>query len=512
MLQKGTNHPAELVQSMSEEDVWLTIKKLGTHDGISVLAKTTKDQLQYILDIELWRRDKFMPEQALEWLSLLKECGDEKIIQWVHETDIDAVVLAFKEFVIVQKKESQDDDPMEKEWPGPFPPSTMDGVYWFQCLAEASDPVIRPILESIARNDHMFFMQLCEAVMAELKSNLVESAFSWRTKRLVEKGFAPIEEAIEVYKFFNEHQIKTLPKRGATVFKETPPKKPQLLAIGGEFYPTLTLAMAALKDNPLIGDIALEMATLANKVLMADGRLIMPETVESSLKKVMGYINIGLEHLSGADPHKAGQTLCERWCLHLFQTGFSLIARLRQNARKFIAAGYDISLLDETSACKIEGILRKRPLYFDHDFKDFKDINEVRDVQQELERALYLGRMFKDVFKLTPNEIKDATGENMRFDQVLTTIWAKGTATNNYKFAPLTEKELKTLLKKGLSRDFSKWLIERQPNISTEEEKYCRAFIEDCLRKFSDEFSGFSKGDKIDWRFVQTVWIVPRAD
>lgn len=520
--------PAALVQAMPEEEAWLTIKKTGDNDALPILALTSKDQLQYIIDIELWKRDNFKEDESLHWLNLIKECGSKKVMQWVHETDPETVILVFKKFVTVQKKENQEDNPLEREWPGELPPSTVDGVYFFQALTQKADDVIRPIMETIAKSDHEFFMRLCEEIISELTCNVEETAFSWRTKRLADKGFCSIEESLEVYKYLNDRQIASLPKRNELNLEDL--RKPAFvpLALGGESYPILMLALAELKNDPISEEIVIEMLRLANKVLIADGRPITPETIDASLKKVMGYVNIGLERLSGSDSHKAGVVLKERWTTHLFQIGFSEISKLRQLARKFMTSGWpskteeDISLLDEPAASRITNVLRKKPLYYSTDsmenpLREFRSIDEIREIERSIERAEYLGRLFMDVFKISPAELKSLTidRENMTFTNALLTIWAKGSVSGQYKFAPLTEKEFNSVLKKAKpdsGAKFFEWIIKHQPNVNSQEEKHLKSIVEDCFNKFNDEFGELSGKHPSDWRFVQSIWVIPSAD
>ena len=84
--------PSALVHAMPEEEVWLTIKKLGERDALSLIALTSTDQLQYILDVELWKKDRHLGEKSLHWLALLRDCGDKKVLQWAREADADAPV------------------------------------------------------------------------------------------------------------------------------------------------------------------------------------------------------------------------------------------------------------------------------------------------------------------------------------------------------------------------------------------------------------------------------------
>ncbi len=534
-------NPAELVHAMPEEQVWLTIKKLGERESLSLIALTSVDQLQYILDVELWKKDRHAEARSLEWLSLLKECGDKKVLQWAREADSDSVVLTFLEHVHIEKKQAQDDDPLEREWLEEFPVITMDGMYYFQALSQAADEVVRPVLAALAKDDHEFFQKLCEVVISELRSNLEEEAFSWRTKRLSEKGFVSLEEALSVYSYLNDRQIASLPRRSAVESTTTVKQPVYPLALGGESYPIFMLALSGIKDERLKENIFNELAAIANKVIVADGRAITPETIESSLKKVMGFVNIGLERLSGADPHKAATVLNERWLLHLFQVGFSVVSKLRQMARKFVTAGWpsavggDLNLLDEPLALSVHGVLKKRPMYFaeenaEGEYRDFKSIDEVREVERYIERAEYIGSLFANVFKLSPADVQVAVEgrEDFHWSNVLLNIWAKGSATGNYKFSPVTEDEMQKVLKNSWSSSdmessirsfktdiadkFLHWLFERQPKMNSNDEKHCRIFVEECFNKFLEEFGELLGDEPLDSRYIQSIWVVPKID
>ncbi|MBI2092169.1 MAG: hypothetical protein HYT75_04155 [Deltaproteobacteria bacterium] len=314
------------------------------------------------------------------------------------------------------------------------------------------------------------------------------------------------------------------------------------LALGGESYPVFMLALSDIKEEAFRDEVMMELITLANKIVMADARPITPETIESSLKKAMGYVNIGLEHLSGADIHKAGNVLKERVLINLLQIGFSLIAKARQDARKFATGGWpvscdgDLSLLDENVGMLINGILRKRPLFFsgeseDRPYREFKSIDDIREVERNIEFADYVGRMFHDVFGLKPSEVMMATSdrENFKWANVLLTIWAKGTASGSFKFAPLDEDELSKVLKKvwkidgdiessirsfktDIGEKFLQMLLKKQPKISKNEENICKTFVRDCFSRFLEEFGELSGRHPLDWRYIQSVWIMPKAD
>lgn len=535
----SSDDPKGLMETLPEEEVWLAVKKASPEEALVILENTTKEQLQYILDIELWKKDRFLPEASLEWLETLKECGKKKVLQWVHESDMDAVVLTFKKFVEVRKKENSEDNPMEQVWPGPNPPSTLDGVYFFQFIDERADGVLGKVFDYIAKDDHSFFVKLCDALMYELPSNLEEEAFNWRNKRLAEKGFVPFDEAVHIYQLVNEKDFKNLPRRPEAAVGKVggPGGDVYPLALHGEAYPLLMMALREIKDTELLENIKLELISIANRALIADARPIIPESIESSLKKAMGYVNVGLEKLSGADAKKAGAILKERFIVDLFRMGHSVVTKVRQHAKKFVSTGWprlvegDLSMLGEDMECSINALLRKRPLYFaggqeEVQYHEFKSLDEIRSVERKIEKADYIGRMFKDVFKLSPEQLKVMAIEKepVLFSMVFLTIWAKGVATGNYGFSPLTLPEFKKVMKLAFGKeikdssmrsfklemitDFQKWMIKRQPNISASEERSLKEFTSECFNLFVEEFFEISEKADVDPRFVQSIWVI----
>jgi len=529
----SSKHPQELVRNLPEEEVWFEIKKGSPEQAIELLSYTTKEQLQYMLDIELWKKDLLDEEAAVEWINLISNCGRKKIMEWARETDLGTVVLLLKRFVEVKKRESSDDNPLEKGWKGNLPPVTFDNIYFFQPLNDTPSHAIERIMDTLAKGDYEFYTKICEAIIHELESNLEEEAYSWRGKRLLDKGFVPFDEAASVYKYWSDKEIKRIPGRGGhkTESVKAPPVYP--LTAFGEDYPLFMLALAEIKEDELFESLNFEMAALANKMLSAEGRRIRPESVASVLKKAFGYVNIGLEHLSGADPKKAANILKEMWVVHLFQVGYSVVARARQNAKKFITNGWpriverDISLLDIETGLIISAVCRQKPIYFcgvppEKPYRDFRSVDDVREVERRIEEADYIGRLFIDTFRLDPIKLKSVAvdKENISFSVALLTIWANGMAVKDYKLSPLTEAEFAKVLKKVFGKkefeffinDFYRWLLKRQPSITNVEERFLKNFVDKSFKRFSEEFSEIDDYDEIDARFVDSVWIIRAAD
>jgi hypothetical protein len=61
----------ELVQAMAEEELYFTFKEVGDHEGLPLLELASPEQRQYITDLDLWQKEEFKLERALDWVALL---------------------------------------------------------------------------------------------------------------------------------------------------------------------------------------------------------------------------------------------------------------------------------------------------------------------------------------------------------------------------------------------------------------------------------------------------------
>lgn len=513
----------QLTQMLPDEELWLTIKEVGEEASLQLLEMASQDQLQYILDIELWKKDEVA--SALKWLKIISTFTRERLLTWARSVDGDLLVLLFKKNIHVRKRASQDEDVLDGPWPSDTPPTTLEGVYYLQGLTPDADAIARPMLELMGKLDHEFYARLCEAVIHEIGSSLEESALSWRERRLAEKGFPSIEEALGVYAFVSDRRIADLPKRGKIPTGAPPPRYP--LMVEGEIYPILMLAISKIEDDLLRDSILREMVATANKVVIADGRQITPEVVLASLNKVLGYVNIALELLAGADIDKAARVLRERWIVHLFQIGWSQLVKLHQRARRS-KKGTMSDVMDPPIGEKIACVSRKRPMYFSPEgggLRDFKGLDEIRDVERAIGFAGYVNSLLDSVFNISPEQVEMAISEkeSLCASGILLTAWAKGVLTGRYQFGPLSAKELGRLLRKAFGRggeeglkskivpDFKKWFIQHQPGITPNETAYLDEFVDFSFVRLVEELGGLSPGEEINPEFIQCLWVVPEV-
>ncbi|MBU4413775.1 MAG: hypothetical protein KJ976_01545, partial [Proteobacteria bacterium] len=60
--------PAAIVHSFPEEDFYFLINDIGLEDSLQLLSLASDKQLEYILDIEVWERDRISVNRVTKWL------------------------------------------------------------------------------------------------------------------------------------------------------------------------------------------------------------------------------------------------------------------------------------------------------------------------------------------------------------------------------------------------------------------------------------------------------------
>jgi len=62
------DQPTELVQGLTSEDFFWLIKKVDDDDCLTLLELASNDQWEYLLDLEIWRKDQLDMENTSIWM------------------------------------------------------------------------------------------------------------------------------------------------------------------------------------------------------------------------------------------------------------------------------------------------------------------------------------------------------------------------------------------------------------------------------------------------------------
>ena len=532
-LDRVSNHPdpPRLIKSMSCEDFFWLIKKVGEDQSLELMKLATLDQWQYILDVEPWQKDRLELNRMGKWIKRLLTADPERFTQWLF-SDVQGLVYYYLSQSIVVEVRNEDEEVFEA---GPefF---TIDGFFYIRPVQEDQRETIEALLRTIAQEDTLKYQALVTGVAGVLPAELEEDMYRIRNVRLAEHGFLPREEAIAVYAPLNPESLKTKKQDASTwptASLEDAGEAPRwpLQAIRGQNL--LTKTISTLSDARLLDRIRLEFAGLCNQILSAEGLVNwdMDDLQEIQLQAA-GYLNLILKERCYDDTDTAESLLRMNTLVSLFRAGFGLALNLKWKAERWLKecwfheAGLEPSFWGEAWGGALTGLLKRRPLFYcgkesQSGFRNFKTLPELSSTDNILDVLDILDRLMAYLTKQYPLDSPDSGSFHLTFYQLLFTLWARQLLALKPGFEALSSEEAKAFLNLLRSGDATP-----PYRMFGFEERFLRAFaspeldsmdsaskkLEGALTQtwqdFSDEME-FVATDAFDAKYSQYILITP---
>lgn len=436
-------YPVTLVQSMAEEDLYLLVHAIGPDDALPVLGLASNDQWEYMLDMEVWHRDRVHPHQLTEWLSRLLKADGDRFTHWVTGPRRDMLEYYFFRNIELHVREYEEDP---AEVGDGF--STEDDVHYVRMRpypdsnpqAQAMrDQFLGDLLRRLSVYDYPLYRGLLLTSAGVLGPETEEELLRLRNVRLAEKGFLPFEEAVGVYQ----------PLRVADPLRRG--RKPD---IGGgrpvASYPIPDAAtgspagagrfaaiLARIQDDLLLQRLQTEFAALCNQVIVADLQQVRErDALARVVEKVAGYIGIGLEVAEtagdGSDPYGAANLLKSHFLADLFRVGYGRALALKWQADRwrreswFAANGWPLAFWGESWLGVLGGLLIKKPLFHDNYatgvlYREFAALADIAATETVLDRIMAVDRLLADMAVGPPPR---PIGGLITYQNLLLTAWA----------------------------------------------------------------------------------------
>jgi hypothetical protein len=526
----GASDPSIVAQALSLPEVFYTYGDLDDDGRRSLVALLSDDQIDYLLDLDLWDRDEVDADRALAWIERLLHADPDLAVRWVLRADSNLVVAVLQKLVIVTEgpfgsqavlSEAQDQ----------LPPFTAEGNYYVHFKARGAERLLKELLIRIAGEDLEYYLSLLQDVIVMTDSQCGEDAYSRRWNRLRDQGFVPPEEAYDIYSWTGSAGS---PDTEDAVELELDAPAPTALTLSGPSG-LLASVVDALTDDERF-DVSRSLVVAGARILSADhlplGDL---DAHRRSLHKALGYVNIGLEQCSGGDPARAHDTLLRTGCGRLFRQGYQSVADLGRRALALRRQGWisnqiglGVELLDEPMGEVIAALARPRPLFparalnaegADREFVCFEEVARCSD---ELDRAEALRRLFIDGLglDLAPAQVFDLSGctpseaRELSLGLILRTAIAHLVLEGQLRFVPVDAGRLSELVRRFLAetsgdllgsplRDlvFST-LIGRIDSPTQNELRHLGEYLDSSLAELSSAVAGLDLDRAIDPRFV----------
>jgi len=394
------DEPQKLIRELPCQDFFWLVKRVGEEDSLSLLQLASVDQWQYLLDLEIWKRDRLDILHTSHWLNLLQQANSRQLVRWLFS---EGEYLAYYHFfrtvdVVVINNENEVYD-----LPDGF--FSLDGVFYIG----VRDPQYREAMEAIIRvmadEDFQRYQALLLGLAGVLPAELEEEMYRLRNVRLAEQGFLPYEEAIAVYSPLNLAVLKT----------------EQMEALSGVIHdeeiraivPVLPLAqtgtqnlfmdvVGGIRDPLFLDRLRLEFAGLANQILSADRLMVRDiDTLIEACRRGARIVNLAIERASGRDPASAEDLLRRHSLVTLFRVGFGLALKLKWEAERWLKQSWfygqklDPDFWGEYPGGILKGLLEKRPRYYvgsseTEEYRDFERLSDLAECLEVLRRLMVL--------------------------------------------------------------------------------------------------------------------------
>ena len=461
----GAPDPTALVHSFPEEDFYFLVHDIGLEDSLEVMSLASDNQWEYMLDIEVWEKDRIEISSVTKWLDFLFRVDAGRFIKWFlgRKTEFIEFYL-FKNIEVIIREHDQD--------PSDFGDGffTLDDSFYIRFVdyphtSEADDNVLETrdkfltdFITRLAAYDLMTYHKVLLESSSVIPSETEEEDYRLRNVRLAEKGFLPFEQAVGIYQPLKPEDFYRCGKKYIAARSNMDLHLPVPVYTSGMLKEDnlFTNALQAIKTDDVMLQIQAEFAGLANQIIAADQKSIRDRgELRNVVKKVCGHISIGLENLAGdmsADTNQNAALIQKYFLSHIFRVGYTLCLELKWKAEKwrskswFAKNGLSLSFWDEEWVGVLGGLLIKKPLFYDNYkttglfYKDFSSIEDIKKTDKALNEII----AFDGFLSLMTIKFEAATNRNITYKNLILTLWSRNYLGLSDNPVPLTLDELKT--------------------------------------------------------------------
>lgn len=418
-----SHNPAALTRSLSQEELYLVTREMDAEERGEVIRYATLPQLFFIADLDCWRKDRFYSRGFLKWLEALLAAGDDKVLIWLCEMDFESVVAGFQQVMEVLKP--------DREWTldevlGDRPYFSLDQMYYISGSEENLETVKRAI-EILFENRRGRYTAILEGILGELPDEAEEEAYKRREIRLAERGFPDFETAQQIYRPLTAQEFENYPKkRASSEIRDLESAIPNYLVLWSQerFFLDDVLHSFQNDTTGTRDKLQEELAWISNKVIAGAGIDFSSEKkVRRGIERARGFINIGLEQLSGRDFSAAREILEERWLEVIFRWGATQVFLLREQAWDLLKNYWKsnqvglLNFLDSPFDTIYTGIIRAVPECYDasilgdEPLRDFKNLEDMERTRRALDQLKVLHKNFVSRFSKDFQKVQEEAGK-----------------------------------------------------------------------------------------------------
>ncbi len=541
----NSNQSTALVHSFSEEDFYFLIHNIGIEDSHPLLYLASNKQWEYIIDLEVWEKDRIEITSITRWFDLLFKVDPNRFIKWSLDQKTEFMEFYLSKNIEVKVRET-DQDPSELG--DTF--MTLDDTFYVRFLDQPitvesdgnesyetdkkhRDAFLLKYLKTLSDNDHIAYQKVLLESSGIIPAESEEEAYRLRNVRLAEKGFLPHEEAIGIYQ---PMKVRDFKRQDHKFIAQDPDRK---LFFPVPLYHTrvieeenhFTVALKNIKADDVLEQIQIEFAGLCNRIISADQKTIREkDELKRMVKKACGYLSIGLEKLiEDDDKHDMGHftALIQNYpLLSIFRLGFGLALELKWRAERwlkkswFSSKGLPLGFWGEEWMGVLGGLLIKKPLFYDNYktgelYREFISIDDIKKTETMLNELI----AYDELFSLISLEPDPAAKGYLTYKNFILTLWARHILGLSEKLIPLTidefrgffdgiwsDKEQPRKTSLSLKESFLDWISSKTGLVHYEISQRLGQSFENLFNEIESEYGKVSRND-LDPRYIHLFLI-----
>ena len=523
-------NPRKMVQSLSSGDFFWLVKGIGEEDCLPLLELASVDQWQYLLDLEIWRKDRLDVTYTWVWMKRLQQADSRRLVRWLFgEGEALGSYHFFSsiEVVVTSKKDEVYDLPE-----GFF---TLDGIFHIKIIDSEYRETIETIIREMAEADFNRYQAFLSGLAGVLHAEMEEEIHRLRNVRLAEHGFLPSEEAVSVYALLEPEALGVEKKLALTdilLDDEVRAIIPISPLHNAGTKNRLMEAVLKTKDPLFLDRIRLEFAGLCNQIMSAEG-LLVPEfdVLIRTCRKAASYLNLALERLCGREVSKAEQILRGHSLVELFRVGFGLALKMKWEAERWLkeswfhGQGLDAGFWGEPWGGILAGMLERRPQLYaglkGEEYRDFEWLSELGECLKVLRRLMVLDGLMARVAESYPIDEGLMRSSEITFRPLLFNLWSRLLLGLEPSFSGLSVEQAKRFferLREGTKRppyqmdEFEETFVKDFMSYAFDADPEAASILGDTLsliwQEFSEEYEWVSLRD-LDSRYSKFISIMP---
>ncbi|QTA83660.1 Uncharacterized protein dnl_60730 [Desulfonema limicola] len=405
--------PFPLVHSFPEYDFYFLIHDIGLDDSLELLSMASGRQWEYILDAEIWQKDRIDLSAATQWMNLLMKSDPDRMVRWSVEEKKDLIeYYLFNNIDLIIREHDQDPSDFDDDY------FTDDEFFYVRLkdinldpetdkiTKEQRDEFLREFLTRLSAYDHIMYQNILLESSSLIPAEMEEESLRLRNVRIAEKGFIPFDEAVGIYQpvkpdFFQNHVKKNTIRKPDDINIPVPLYASQILDKDNLF----SHALEKIDSYEVLQNLQTEFALLCNQIIAADHQIIrQKDQLKKIVKKACSYLSMGLDILGNKEPGQHIYLIKKFQLLHIFKLGYGQGLQLKWDAESwrrqswFESKKLSLGFWDEEWLGVLGGLLIKKPLFFDNyktgvlyrEFYSLNDIKESRDVLEKIQAVDWL--------------------------------------------------------------------------------------------------------------------------